>query len=652
MKKLLFLFLLISGVASAQVAPPGYTKINQRYKWIAGIFDSALHVPQYNGAPSGRRSGVWPGSGEVAVDTTNHNLYFWSDSWIRAAKASEIVSPLFPTTGTGTATGGVEGDLSGFDLDISNAEDIGIVADENISIVAGKQLALQGDDSVTIVGVVRKDEANGRNKVVFFDTTTKRISYGDESGGNSTLLPTTGTGTATGNVTGDLDEYDLDLKTTTATSGFFNGRLFLSVGPDDNSEPSFILSSSNTPGTITASVVGYGDLLLLNSSALSHNTSQISLETNIGIKILPFQGKIYIDSLASGASTDSVLVWTASTGQVKYRNAADFGGGSLFPLTGTGTATGNVTGDLDGNGLNIVNGSNFSVTVDNDMVFEGTEAGSDINIITVDYINLQAGELRFNDASLAGASVGYVWTLTNTGTGAGEWAAGGSGASAFTDLTDAPSSYTGHGGKLVAVNSGATALEFVTKAENFIDGVVALGSGMKAQALGATLVGSTGSTALTDGQARYQPVYIPNAQTITGVKFFVRTQGNFTADNNNRVALYSYSGGTLTQVATSANDGDIWKATSNTYTTVAFTSPYAATPGIYYVGFIYNNSAQTTAPALAHMTNMGNAAMGSPDLTNSAVLSAFLSSQSDISSTTQAMSGLGGSATVYYFYLY
>lgn len=38
---------------------------------------------------------------------------------------------------------------------------------------------------------------------------------------------------------------------------------------------------------------------------------------------------------------------------------------------------------------------------------------------------------------------------------------GGSGASAFTDLTDAPSSYSGYGGKLVAVNAGATALEFV-----------------------------------------------------------------------------------------------------------------------------------------------------------------------------------------------
>ncbi|MFA5567616.1 MAG: hypothetical protein WC972_03110 [Trueperaceae bacterium] len=40
--------------------------------------------------------------------------------------------------------------------------------------------------------------------------------------------------------------------------------------------------------------------------------------------------------------------------------------------------------------------------------------------------------------------------------------ASGGGASAFTDLADTPSSYAGQGGKLVAVNAGATALEFVT----------------------------------------------------------------------------------------------------------------------------------------------------------------------------------------------
>lgn len=54
---------------------------------------------------------------------------------------------------------------------------------------------------------------------------------------------------------------------------------------------------------------------------------------------------------------------------------------------------------------------------------------------------------------------GQVWT--SDGSGKGGWAAAtGGGASAFTALSDAPSSYTGAGGKYVRVTSGETGLEF------------------------------------------------------------------------------------------------------------------------------------------------------------------------------------------------
>lgn len=52
-------------------------------------------------------------------------------------------------------------------------------------------------------------------------------------------------------------------------------------------------------------------------------------------------------------------------------------------------------------------------------------------------------------------------TVTNVAGGSS------SGATVFTGLTDAPSSYTGQGGKRVAVNSGATALEFVESEQQF-----------------------------------------------------------------------------------------------------------------------------------------------------------------------------------------
>ena len=48
---------------------------------------------------------------------------------------------------------------------------------------------------------------------------------------------------------------------------------------------------------------------------------------------------------------------------------------------------------------------------------------------------------------------------------AGEWIAAPGGVSAFTDLTDAPSSYSGQAGKVPAVNAGESALEFVNLPE-------------------------------------------------------------------------------------------------------------------------------------------------------------------------------------------
>lgn len=80
-KRFLILFLLVSAVVYGQT-PAGYIKANMRFKWTAGIFDSALHVPQYSGTPSGTRNGAWVGDGAVAIDTVNNLFYFRSGgSW-------------------------------------------------------------------------------------------------------------------------------------------------------------------------------------------------------------------------------------------------------------------------------------------------------------------------------------------------------------------------------------------------------------------------------------------------------------------------------------------------------------------------------------------------------------------------------------------
>jgi hypothetical protein len=70
------------------------------------------------------------------------------------------------------------------------------------------------------------------------------------------------------------------------------------------------------------------------------------------------------------------------------------------------------------------------------------------------------------------------------GAGGAAWEAVPGGASDFLDLTDTPGSYAGQGGKLVAVNAGATALEFVTSGGGGgiapLDGVVIVKHGATA----------------------------------------------------------------------------------------------------------------------------------------------------------------------------
>jgi hypothetical protein len=180
----------------------------------------------------------------------------------------------------------------------------------------------------------------------------------------------------------------------------------------------------------------------------------------------------------------------------------------------------------------------------------------------------------------------------------------------------------------------------------------ALGSAILGQMVGAMAPNNiTTSNNLTDNNIFFVPVYLPKAATLTGVKFYQSTQGNFTGDQTNSISLFSYSGGTKTKVAESANDANIWKGTSNTWQTVAFASTYVAAAGLYFVGFLYNQSAQTTAPALGALTASANAAVNGVDFTNSAKLHSSRSGQNTVAST-YAMSLSGLTNTRHYAALY
>lgn len=113
----------------------------------------------------------------------------------------------------------------------------------------------------------------------------------------------------------------------------------------------------------------------------------------------------------------------------------------------------------------------------------------------------------------------------------------------------------------------------------------------------------TNSAVMVDGTAVYQLVYIAEPATITGVKWYMTVQGDYVADNNNYIGLYSISGTTYTQVAISANNGNLWKASVGSVTT-AFSAPYTAAAGFYYIAVLWNTSDAPPAavPTISTMT--------------------------------------------------
>ena len=103
-KLILILLLFVSAVVNGQT-PAGYIKANMRFKWTAGIFDSTLHIPSYNGTPSGIRTGGWVGDGAIGMDTTNHRMYIYSGgAWLRLASYAEAMNSWSLTGNAGTTS--------------------------------------------------------------------------------------------------------------------------------------------------------------------------------------------------------------------------------------------------------------------------------------------------------------------------------------------------------------------------------------------------------------------------------------------------------------------------------------------------------------------------------------------------------------------
>lgn len=299
---------------------------------------------------------------------------------------------------------------------------------------------------------------------------------------------------------------------------------------------------------------------------------------------------------------------------------ANSGVTSLTAFTGSGTSSGTNTGDqtitLTGNVTGSGTGS-FATTIANGVVTNAMLVNSSLTIGST------AISLGGTSTVLAGltsvTSTTFVGALTGN-------------ASTATTLATARNingvSFNGSAG--IAVQEQVLAQQ-------------GIGSVIFAQTMPMYMINT--SRSIISQRVHWQAVWLTSAQTLTGVKWFQVTQGNYTANNYNGIGLYTYSGGTMTKVASSTDDGNIWKATGTTYSSKAFSGTYVASAGLYYIAYMYSSSAQVTAPAIGMFSI--NSGVASGDFTNSAKLFTFVSSLTALPAT-QAMSG--GSAGNDFFY--
>jgi hypothetical protein len=206
---------------------------------------------------------------------------------------------------------------------------------------------------------------------------------------------------------------------------------------------------------------------------------------------------------------------------------------------------------------------------------------------------------------------------------------------ALTGVPTAPTATSGTNTTQLATTA------FVNGSNTTLLAYQAMGSVIKALPIGTTISMVGSDLTMTDGRIYFIAVYLSTPQTIMGVKFQSHTAGDYVADNYNGVGLYSVSAGTLTLVASSTDNDDLWKGVVATNITQAFSAPYAASAGLYYIAAVWNTSdaVPTAVPHIKMISVFGVGSVQTFDFTNSLSLVSYLAAAT-LPTPTQLASGL------------
>jgi hypothetical protein len=213
-------------------------------------------------------------------------------------------------------------------------------------------------------------------------------------------------------------------------------------------------------------------------------------------------------------------------------------------------------------------------------------------------------------------------------------------------------SFTGSAIASLAIDSQGNVL--TSGFTNPLKAYQAAGSNIKAMPVGLWAFNFTPAVAAQTNQTlRLNAVYLPTNETITGVRWYQAVlQVGATPSNYNGFGLYTLSGTTLTCQVSSSNSSTIWSGGSiNSYNSIAFDAPYAATAGLYYIAFLYSVSVGGTAPTFGVSVTTTAANQLIPGLTTNNKLTATILTQTSMP-TSIAMSTATAATTVMNVSLY
>jgi hypothetical protein len=299
-KLILILLLFVSAVVNGQT-PAGYIKANMRFKWTAGIFDSALHVPQYSGTPSGIRNGAWVGDGAVAIDTVNNLFYFRSGgSWHSTSSGAGWLLTGNAGTTSSNFIGTTDNQPLSFRVNNRWAGRIYTNGSVYLGDSAGVNDVQENESNVGIGRFALKNVTGGSGNVASGESALYNLTvgFGNVAGGLETLYNLTAGSYNTASGTQALHHL---------TTGSNNVGIGTSSGNNAKQKvdaKNQILIGANTYGTRDSiSVIG----------------------ANF-IKETILRGKLIDSTLSAGAGTKAVR-WNSSTGEFTYADTTVGGGG-------------------------------------------------------------------------------------------------------------------------------------------------------------------------------------------------------------------------------------------------------------------------------------------------------------------------------------